>query len=486
MQAITQSAPRGASYDTITIPPAVVIADLTVTDPSVVTESLHWSTGRRDVAVRVPEMAGADLSAFVTQALVVGAHAITSAGGTQDTFDLERLVTEVGTRTTEASSRAAAATSESVTQAAEAMKQMSEDTRRVIAEAGVSARKAFGENVDTATKAVLTDIQRIFGGENPELVARLTPILEAFGHQLDARTARQADELLAKAVRQFDPADPTSPMAKHAAAFQVQQASLTAILEKQHLAVVAKVDELATAVNVSTSAREAAAMLAKVTPLKGATYADGIHHVMREIAGGLGDEYADTGSVAGAIPRSKKGDGVLVVNGGAARLVLEMTDSTRTVWNEYLGEAERNRNAASSLGLVREPAQNGGHTIRCLGSRRIVMAFDPAIDDPQLLRTVVQLLRVAAMSASSRQDLAEIQTAEEKITEAITMLTTIDDVQKVASSIRKSADKVEGQCTSLHTGLTRLLIQARNALAGLDRAPTDAIVQPHQGSDSAA
>jgi hypothetical protein len=90
------------------------------------------------------------------------------------------------------------------------------------------------------------------------------------------------------------------------------------------------------------------------------------------------------------VARSKKGDGVLTVNGGAARLVLEMSDSTRTVWNDYLDEAERNREASASLGLVPSPAQNGGHSIRCLGSRRIVMAFDPESGPVAAIPTVPQ------------------------------------------------------------------------------------------------
>jgi len=98
------------------------------------------------------------------------------------------------------------------------------------------------------------------------------------------------------------------------------------------------------------------------------------------------------------VARSKKGDGVLSIDGGSARVVLEMTDSKRTQWNDYLDEAERNRGATASLGLVRDSAQNNGNTLRSVGARRIILAFDPGIDDPDLLRTVVQL----AQDGSSR------------------------------------------------------------------------------------
>lgn len=81
-----------------------------------------------------------------------------------------------------------------------------------------------------------------------------------------------------------------------------------------------------------------------------------------------------------------------------------MTDPHRPTWNGYLDETERNRGATASLGPVSEPAQNNGGAVRCLGSRRIVMAFDPATDDPELPLTVIQLLRLGALTASNRAD----------------------------------------------------------------------------------
>ncbi|WP_175582732.1 hypothetical protein [Nocardioides guangzhouensis] len=104
---------------------------------------------------------------------------------------------------------------------------------------------------------------------------------------------------------------------------------------------------------------------------------------MQDVAAGLGDAYDDTGAVVGILRRNKKGDGVLAVGGGDVRVVLEMTDSARTGWNDYLDEAERNRDAvAVALGLVRTAEQNGGQTIRMMAARRIVMAFDSETDAP--------------------------------------------------------------------------------------------------------
>lgn len=268
--------------------------------------------------------------------------------------------------------------------------------------------------------------------------------------------------LLDKVARQFDPADPTSPMAKHTATLKLQQQTLATQIDKNHSELTAKMEELATAVKVN----EARATLAKVTPIKGVSFEDQIHDLLDGIAAGLGEEYVDTASTVGHLERSKKGDGVLTVAGGSARVVLEMTDSARTGWNDYLDEAERNRAATAALGLVRTPEQNGAQALRVLGSRRVVMAFDPDTDDPELLRTVVLLLRAVAITATVRTGAAVIATAEEKITDALGQLQKIDTIKTAANAIQKNATKIDSEGTSIRTAIQRLRDEALIALAG--------------------
>ena len=95
--------------------------------------------------------------------------------------------------------------------------------------------------------------------------------------------------------RQFDPADPTSPFAKQATALARQQQVLSDAMDKNHLALVGKVDELAKAVEVQKAAAAAVSRTASVTPLKGSTFETEINAVMEEIAAGLGDAYANMG-----------------------------------------------------------------------------------------------------------------------------------------------------------------------------------------------
>ncbi|MHA7650470.1 Fis family transcriptional regulator [Mycobacterium sp. ML4] len=405
-------------------------------------------------------LAAADLSDFITEAVKIGAHALSVTGQAQESRILEQMLKEVGDKAADSTTKVIEITERAVKSASEVVAKAATDAKKAISEADAASRKEFTDSVSTAKTDLTSELRRIFAGENPELLERLQPVLDKFGADLDAKARTGTSELLAKAAKQFDPSDPTSPIAKHAAELDARQQKLTEQIDKNHVDVVKKVDELMTSLKV----QEARARLAKVTPIKGDTFENQVNAVLSEVATGLGDDFTDTRAIVGAVPRSKKGDALLTIDGGAARVVIEMTDSARAGWTAYFDEAERNRLAAAALGLVRTAEQNGGRSIRVIGPRRIVLAFDPGSDDPELVRTVVMLLRTAALAATTRRGAHQIATAEEKITQAIAQLNTLDDVKKAACSIQKSATKIETSCTGITSGIQRVLTDALSAL----------------------
>ena len=341
--------PQAHFDDTLT---AVEIERLTLRDRDVALEARRWTAGERGAAVDDPDaLAAADLSEFITEVVKIGAHALSATGQAQESRILEQDA-EGGRRASEVVARAA------------------NDAKKAITEADAASRKEFTDSVSTAKTDLTAEVRRIFAGENPELLERLQPVLDKFSTDLDAKVKAGTSELLAKAAKQFDPSDLTSPMAKHAAELDARQQKLTEQIDKNHADVLNEVDELMTSLKV----QEARARLAKVTPIKGDTFENQVNAVLSEVATGLGDDFADTRVIVGAVPRSKKGDALLTIDGGAARVVIEMTDSARVGWTAYFDEAERNRVAAAALGLVRTAEQNGGRSIRVLGPRRIVLA----------------------------------------------------------------------------------------------------------------
>jgi hypothetical protein len=441
----------------------VIVDGLVISHKDVVREAQRWTTGQRGPVVDDPdELAQADLTRFVTQAIVIGSHALAATAQASDARALEQMVKDVGDRTTEATARAADLTERAAKAAAETVSKVAVDAKKAIIEADRQSRTEFVAAVDGAKKDLTSEVRRLFGGENPELLDRLQPLLDRFGTDLDTKVRAGTVEMLEKAAKQFDPADPSSPMARHTAALTAQQERVTQQLQKNHTELEARFDALTTTLRLNDERTR----LARVTPIKGSCFEGQIHDLMRGIAAGLGDEYQDTTTTVGRLPRSKKGDGVLNVEGGSTRVVLEMTDSPRATWGDYLDEAERNRAAIAAIGVVRTPDQNAGQSIRVLGTRRVVIAFDPDHDDPEFLRTAVLLLRTVAIVAASRTGEAEIATAEEKINAALDQLSKIDSIKRLAEGIQKSAGKIESDCTGISATIHRLLDEALVALGG--------------------
>lgn len=369
---------------------------------------------------------------------------------------------EVEKRSTQASISAAERTERAVVEASSLLARASEEVKKTVVDAGATARASFTESAASASKDLGAKIAALVGGDESQLLLQLQPLLETFSRSLEERTATQTSALIEKVTRQFNPADPASPMALHMRAIAETQAQNAAEGAAQQRGIGEKLEAL-TAGLTAVKATELA--LAR-TAAKGATYEEQLHGFLAEIAAGLGDEYVETGNVVGLRTRSKKGDGLLSVPGTEAQLVIEMTDSPRTNWTSYLKEAEDNRGAQASLGLVRSSAQLSGGPILTLGPRRVVMAFDPDTDDVYLLRCVVQLLRMSAVSAAARVQNGEVNIADERLASALQTLERIGKIRKCVGQIKASATTADTEAESLLTELTRLLNQARTALAG--------------------
>ncbi|MBL8931714.1 MAG: hypothetical protein JNL54_16460 [Kineosporiaceae bacterium] len=446
------------------------IDHLTITHPDVLREARRWTTGSRGPAVDdAGDLKQADLSPFVLEAMVLGSRTLAVVGEVSDARGLEQMVKEVGRQTSEAAVRASELTERAARQAAETVTTVANDAKKAITEADQTSRKEFVAAVDGAKQQLASELRRLVGGDKPELLDRLQPLLDRFTADLDRKLVATASEVLDKAAKQFDPSDPTSPMAKHAHALNQQQKQLTEHFDRTTAEITAKVEALTTAITVQGATKS----LASVTPIKGGSFEQQVHSLMLDIAAGLGAEYADTTSTTGQLPRSKKGDGVLTLENGAARIVLEVTDSSRTTWGSYLDEAERNRAAAASLGLVRSMEQNGGQGIRVQGPRRLVMAFDPDVDDPTLLRSAVQLLATTALAVSTRSTAADLGTVDEKIAAAVAQLQKLDDVKKLAGTIQRNAARIETESGGISLAIQRLLEEAQVLLhAASDTTPS--------------
>ncbi|PPJ29403.1 Fis family transcriptional regulator [Nocardia nova] len=439
---------------------AVAVEHVVLRDRDVLREAQRWTSGHRGPIVDDPEtLATADLSGFITEVVKCGAVALAATGQASDAKELERMVAEVGEKAAASAARAAELTGQAAKDASAVMTKTVDSAKKALAEADANYRKEMATTVNAATANITDQINRLFGGSDPELVARLKPVLEQFSAELSMKAAAGTQELIATATKQFDLNDPTSPIAKHTAALDARQHQMSDMLMANHADLAKRFEEMTAALKV----REAKAALVSMTPRKGESFAAGIHRFMEPIAAGLGDEYYDTGAMVGALPRCKKGDGLLTTADGT-RVVIEITDSQRPGWSEYLDEAERNRQAAASLGIVRAPEQNGGETLRVLGPRRVVLAFDPDTDEPDLLRACVLLMRAASATVVARGGGEQLATATEKVQSALTKLEKLATAKKSADVIRREATKIDKSVTDFATEVELILAEAVTAL----------------------
>lgn len=197
---------------------AVVIERLTIHDREAAREAQRWVSGKRGPLVENLDMlASADLTNYVTEAVRIGAHALSVTGQAQETQALERMLKDVGDKTADSTAQAAELTARAVREASEAVMVAARDAKTAITESDTRSRRELTAAVTAAKQDLNAELRRIFAGESPELVERLQPVLHKFGTDLDAKVSAGAAELLTKAAKQFDPSDPTSPMAKHAA-----------------------------------------------------------------------------------------------------------------------------------------------------------------------------------------------------------------------------------------------------------------------------
>jgi hypothetical protein len=144
---------------------------------------------------------------------------------------------------------------------------------------------------------------------------------------------------------------------------------------------------------------------------KGADFEELLHAMLGDLARGAGDLLDRTGTDAGAIMKSKKGDFVLTLDARVARgcdlrVVIEAKDrpmSMRAI-REELREAKENRGAA--IGLVVFTAQHaptGVAPFNLVGDD-VYCVIDPDAPEPATLEAAVRLARLLALTSLAERD----------------------------------------------------------------------------------
>ena len=147
---------------------AVVIDRLTIHDREVAREAQRWVSGERGpLEENLDALTGADLTNYVTEAVRIGAHALSVTGQAQEAQALERMLKDVGDKTANSTTQAAELTARAVREASEAVVTAARDAKTAITEADTQSRKELTTAVMTAKQDLNAELRRIFAGEAP-------------------------------------------------------------------------------------------------------------------------------------------------------------------------------------------------------------------------------------------------------------------------------------------------------------------------------
>ena len=214
-----------------------------------------------------------------------------------------------------------------------------------------------------------------------------------------------------------------------------------------------KLNDRLTAIEAAATAR---ASERSRSAAKGADFEDLLESMLGDIARGSGDLIDRTGTEAGDVIRSKKGDFVLTVDpaqtaGAELRIVIEAKDramSGRQMRDE-IREAKTNRGAAVGLVVFTPNHAPTGIAPFDVRAGDVYCVVDPEAPDPGTLEAAVRLARLLAQ-VSLRDQAIEV--------DATAVKTALDGV-------REQLELIKG----LKSTLTSIGNSSREVAAGLDR-----------------
>jgi len=189
---------------------------------------------------------------------------------------------------------------------------------------------------------------------------------------------------------------------------------------------------------------------------KGVDFEDLLEAMLGDIARGCGDLIDRTGTEAGDVIRSKKGDFVLTLNpaqtaGAELRIVVEAKDRAMSgrLMRDEIREAKINRGAAVGLVVFTPAHAPSGIAPFDLRAGDVYCVIDPDAADAGTLEAAVRLARLLAL-LSLREQVAEVDASA---------------IKQALDGVREQLELIKG----LKATLTSIGNSSRDVGTGLDR-----------------
>ncbi len=205
---------------------------------------------------------------------------------------------------------------------------------------------------------------------------------------------------------------------------------------------------------------------------KGGDFEDLLEAMLADLARGAGDLLDRTGTEAGAVMKSKKGDFVLtldtrVARGCDVRVVIEAKDrpmSMRAI-REELREAKENRGAAVAVVVFSEAHAPTGIAPFNLVGDDVYCVIDPDAPEPATLEAAIRLARLLALTSLVERDV-EVDAAA-----IATALTAIREQLEVVRTLKAQLTSIQTATKAVWIGLdtmrSNILVRVTEAEAEL-------------------
>jgi hypothetical protein len=397
------------------------IQSLTVKDPQVV------------AAAKAIQAEGKDLAEYLEQVITVGVKVLQVAGVS---LGVEMLVDSV------------------------------ERTKKDLGDSSKKFNEEISARLDAAvgpegnlTKSINVKVEE-FGEELAAMVSSEdSPIREALQKQFDAFAKKMNEDIarshstqkddIAKIVDISNPLSPLRPFGEE----------------------MKKIGEAVNIVREQIATDATVAEIISETPIGGVNYEEAAIRMVQQIAGFAGDDCLAVGGVTGLIPRNKMGDGVIDLKVGAsvfARIVVECKDSdlTKAKWIAESEGGRANRGATGFIGLCKELDDMPNKSrMLVLDSQGIVLAYDPAKDDPQILHLIYQVVKFNTLRASGSLDDVDLAEVNRELEEAMQALNRFDSLNKSVKAIENSADSIRKDATEIKRAITGNISAVRLAIS---------------------
>jgi hypothetical protein len=184
----------------------------------------------------------------------------------------------------------------------------------------------------------------------------------------------------------------------------------------------------------------------------------------------MGDDCEQTGKKTGLIPRQKWGDAVSELKIGSevhARIAMEAKNSqlTKAAWEKECERSKANRGAKGFIGLCKHlDDMPNANRILMLEDQSVVLAFDPEIDNPDLLRLTYQFVKMNTLSGAGVINEMNIAEVNRNLEDAIRDLEKFNSITTKARSISRFATEIEDEANSLKKFISGHLNSARSAM----------------------